>query len=150
MFQWTFSTHKEHSPQWYVVAIVAVLSLVLYGITQELYLMSIVSVLFAGVYMFMENNAENATTVTVDARQIAIGKLIYEMRNIDTFALISLANTPTYLRISQKKRFSPKLDIPLTDAVDAYELREFLLQYLTEDTDAQFSNSDAIIHAMKL
>jgi hypothetical protein len=129
---------------------IAVLSLVLYGITQHLYLMSIVSILFAWVYIFIENNAENITSVIIDANHIAIGKLIYEMRNIDTFAIISVANTPTYLRISQKKRFSPKLDIPLTTEVDAYEIREFLLQYLTEDTDAQFSNSDAIIHAMKL
>ena len=47
MFSWSFSTHKEHSASWYVVAIIVVLSLVTYGIVEGIYIMSVVSFLFA-------------------------------------------------------------------------------------------------------
>jgi hypothetical protein len=65
MFSWSFSTHKEHSPSWYVIAIVVVLMLVVYGIVQQLYLMSVVAFLFTGVYLLMENNSAPTTEVNI-------------------------------------------------------------------------------------
>lgn len=65
MFSWSFSTHKEHSPSWYVFAIVVVLMLVVYGILQQLYLMSVVAFLFTGVYLLMENNSAPITEVNI-------------------------------------------------------------------------------------
>jgi hypothetical protein len=57
MFSWDFSSKKEHPVGWYIIGIIVVLSLVLYGIVEGLYLLSIVAFLFAGVYILMENNS---------------------------------------------------------------------------------------------
>lgn len=63
MFSWNFSSHKEHSPSWYITAIVVVLVMVIYGIVEKIYIMSVVSFLFAGVYLLMENNSAPITRV---------------------------------------------------------------------------------------
>jgi|GEM_PF-6576803 len=47
MFFWDFSAKKEHTASWYLIALGVVATLVIYGITQGLYLLSIVSFLFA-------------------------------------------------------------------------------------------------------
>lgn len=73
MFTWSFATHKEHSPTWYIVAIVIILMLVVYGIIEQLYLMSVVAFLFAGVYLLMENNSTPTTQVDVSERGIQVG-----------------------------------------------------------------------------
>ena len=65
MFSWSFASQKEHSPAWYLVAIIVVLVLVVYGIIEQLYLMSVVAFLFAGVYLLMENNSAPTTEVHV-------------------------------------------------------------------------------------
>lgn len=65
MFSWSFSSRHDHSPSWYVTAIIVVLILVVYGIVEQLYLMSVVSFLFAGVYLLMENNSTPTTQAEV-------------------------------------------------------------------------------------
>jgi hypothetical protein len=47
MYNWQFSSEKERPQSWYIIALIVVLSLVLYGIIEGLYLMSIVAFLFA-------------------------------------------------------------------------------------------------------
>lgn len=47
MLSWSFSSRKEHSSSWYITAIVVVLVLVVYGIVEKIYIMSVVSLLFA-------------------------------------------------------------------------------------------------------
>ena len=78
MLTWTFASHKEHSPSWYTVAIIVVLMLVVYGIVEQLYLMSVVSFLFAGVYLLMENNTTPTTEVHILENGIQVGASYYE------------------------------------------------------------------------
>lgn len=47
MFTWQFSTQREKHPQWYMIALIVVLFLVLYGIFEKIYAMSVVAFLFA-------------------------------------------------------------------------------------------------------
>ncbi len=150
MFSWAFSSHKEHSAGWYIVAIIVVLSLVAYGITQWLYLLSIVSFLFAGVYILMENNSNPITRVEIDASGIKVGNSFYDMKSLATFSIIRSWDTPIYLRLIPRKKLSPMVDIPLTQDVNPIALKEWLSNYVEEDKDATLSNSDVIIHAMRL
>lgn len=150
MFAWSFSSRKEHGVTWYLVGIIVVLSLVLYGITQELYLMSIVSFLFAGVYILMENNSQPVVSVSIDESGIHVGNSSYEFGELQSFSIIKIADTPTYLRIVPKKKLQPVLDILLTPEVNHQELRSCLRWYLTEDENASLSSADALIHVMRL
>ena len=150
MFSWSFSSRKEHSPTWYLGAIIVILILVGYGIYDGLYLMSIVAFLFAWVYVLMENNSAPMMQVEIDEKWIRVGWSLYELRDMERFAVISVTGAPAFIRFFPKKRLSPVIDIPLSHDINSGELKEFLAWYIEEDKNAIFSNSDAIIHAMRL
>lgn len=150
MFSWSFSSRHDHSASWYIIAIVIVLILVIYGIVQGLYLMSIVSFLFAGVYLLMENNASPTTTVSIDDTGIQVGGSFYGYTQFARFSIVSIAETPAFVRLYPARRLSPIIDIPLAGEVDVVVLREYLSSRIEEEKNNTLSNADALIHAMKL
>ena len=79
-----------------------------------------------------------------------VGVTMYDFGSIDKFALISIGGIPSFLRLNLKKRIGSSIDVPLTGEVNPLALKEFLLNYLEEDATAKFSNSDALIQAMRL
>ncbi len=133
-----------------MIWLVIVLSLVTYGIIEGIYLLSIAVFLFAWVYILIENNSLPTTHVHIDENGILVGGMNIDYSSINTFALIGIDGIPSFLRISLKKKISSSLNIPLSSTTNPAELKGFLLAYLDEDTTASFSNSDAIIHAMRL
>lgn len=112
--------------------------------------MSIVAFLFAGVYVLMENNSAPVMHVEVDEQSIRVGGSVYELKEMEKFAIISIANVPSFLRLFPRKRLSPVVDIPLSHDVNPVELKNFLAEHVEEDKNATLSNSDALIHAMRL
>lgn len=150
MFAWSFASKKNHPVSWYIIAVIVVLMLVVYGIVQGIYIMSIVSFLFAGVYLLMENNATPTTRVEVTDRGIQVGGSFYDYASFSKFAIISIGDVPTFIRLTPNKKLSPLIDIPLSHDVNPVELRTYLASVMQEDKNTTISNADAIIHAMKL
>lgn len=150
MFTWQFSSQKVRPPQWYLIALIVVIFFVIYGIFEGLYLMSIVAFLFAGVYILIENNAAPTVTVLVNDRLIQVGSALYELDKISKFSILSRDGIPAILRIWIKKSITPNMDIPLTSEVDGYALKDFLVQYIEYDSEAEFTKSDRIIEVMGL
>ena len=150
MFSWQFASGRSRGAQWYVVALIVVLFMVIYGIFEGMYLMSVVAFLFAGVYILMENNAIPITTVSIDDRMIVVGNTRYDISSVEKFALLKNDDDYVMLRLFMKKSLSSIIDVPLTEAVDAYALKDFLASHITLDTEADWNKSDRIIHAMKL
>ncbi len=150
MFSWTFASRKDHSPTWYIIAIIIVLMLVVYGIIEQLYLMSVVAFLFAGVYLLMENNATPITSVDVSDRGIQVGWSFYEYVSFSRFALIHVSDSQSFIRLFPIRKLAPMIDIPLSNEVNSSELRNYLSNVMEEEHDNTLSNADALIHAMKL
>lgn len=150
MFSWSFATHKQHTASWYIIAIIVVLSLVTYGIIEGIYIMSVVSFLFAGVYILMENNSNPITHTEIDNSWIRIGGTFFDYSAIQSFSIVYIEDRPMYLRITPRKKLSTVLDIPLTQEVNAVELKTYLAGHLEEQKDVKFSNTDALIHVMWL
>lgn len=150
MISWQFASVKSRTPHWYVIALIIVLFLVVYGIFEGMYLMSIVAFLFAGVYILMENNATPTTTVEITDRYISMGNVRYEMNTIEKFTLLKNEDVYVMLRLFVKKSLTPTVDIPLTEEVDAYALKDFLEILLPFDAEADWKQSDRLIHAMRL
>lgn len=150
MFTWSFASRKEHSASWYLVAIIVVLMLVVYGIVEGLYLMSVVSFLFAGVYLLMENNSTPVLQVNVTERGIQVGGSFYDYSQFSRFAMISIADVPTFIRLYPVRKLSPLIDIPLSPEVSPVDLRAYLATVMEEEHNNTISNADALIHAMKL
>lgn len=98
----------------------------------------------------MENNSSPSTSVEIDQNGVKVWNSYYEMKSLEKFAIIRKEHTPLYLRLSPRKKLSPVISIPLTTAVDIDALRDFLASLMEEDKDATLTNSDALIHAMRL
>lgn len=98
----------------------------------------------------MENNGKHEVKVQMTESVIRVADSVYEIKSFEKFSIITVNGTPLYLRLFPKKRFSPILDIPLHASVPLEEVREFLALSLEEDTTATLTNSDALIHAMRL
>lgn len=150
MFSWIFASHKEHSPSWYLVAIVVVLILVVYGIVEKLYVMSVVSFLFAGVYLLIENNSSPTTQVDVLERGIQVGWSFYEYSAFSRFAIVSMSGVPAFIRIYPIAKIAAIIDIPLSQEVDVGLLRDYLVTVMEEEHNNTATNADTLIHAMKL
>jgi hypothetical protein len=103
MYHWQFSSSIQRSKEWYIIALIIVLFLVVYGILQELYIMSIVAFLFAGVYILIENNASPVSTVDIDDKKIQVNSTIYNFDSIDRFTLLMSGGEHSMLRIFMKK-----------------------------------------------
>ena len=150
MFSWSFASRHDHSASWYLVAIVVVLMLVVYGIVEGLYLMSVVSFLFAGVYLLMENNSTPQLQVDVTERGIQVGGSFYDYTQFSRFAMVSRDNTPAFIRLYPVRKLSPIIDIPLSTEISPVDLRAYLASVMEEEHNNTISNADALIHAMKL
>ena len=86
----------------------------------------------------------------VNDRVIQIGSTVYDLDKVAKFTILSRDGTPAILRLWIKKTIGWNMDIPLTSEVDGYELKDFLSQYVTYDSEAEFTKSDRIIEAMGL
>ncbi len=150
MITWQFASVRERPARWYVTALIVVLFLVVYGIVEEIYPLSVVAFLFAGVYILIENNATPITHVEVTERYIQAGNTRFEINTLEKFALLKNGDDFVMLRLFVKKSLSPVIDIPLTEEVDAYALKDFLEIYVPFDAEADWKQSDRLIHAMRL
>lgn len=150
MFSWSFASRKEHSASWYLIANIVVLMLVIYGIVEALYLMSVVVFLFAGVYLLMENNSTPMTQVQLTERGIKVAESFYEYTAYSRFAIVSLAGNPTFIRLYPIRKLAPIIDIPLSHEVDIESLHKYLVTVMEEEQNNSATHADTFIHAMKL
>lgn len=88
MISWTFSNQKNRSASWYIAVTIIMLTLLVYGIITQLYLLSIVVVLFAGIYIYIENNSSENSTVIIDDKKIRIDSSEYFWENFSSFAIM--------------------------------------------------------------
>ncbi len=150
MYSWEFSTHKEHTIGWYMVALIIVFVLVAYGILNEIYILSIVTILFAGTYILIENNSTAVTRVEMQEGSMRIGEQTYEFKDMVSFAIISIEDIPSMVRFVPKKKLATQFEVPLTPDVNPQELKNWLLTQLPEDENARFTTTDAIIRMTRL
>lgn len=150
MFSWQFTTEKNRPKSWYLIALIVVLFLVIYGIYEWLYLMSVVSFLFAWVYIMLENNSSPITSVLIDTQKIQVNSTLYEFSKITKFTLLSNEWKIIMLRIFPKKSIMSIVDIPITETIDTEALKTFLESKIQFDGDLDWWKSDRFIHAMKL
>lgn len=150
MYHWQFASRNERPQSWYIVALIVVVFLVIYGIVQWLYMMSIVAFLFAGVYIMKENNSAPLIDVDITDIGIRVQDTFYEYSQISSFAILYDQQVAKMLRFSVKKWIATLIDIPLTQEVNPAELRSILLENIPENPDAEFTRSDRMIQAMRL
>lgn len=98
----------------------------------------------------MENNTSPVTHVEVTTAGIKVDTTFYDYASLSKYAIVYVGERPLYLRLTPQKKLATVVDIPLTEEVDSVELRSYLATHLEEEKDVKFSNSDALIHVMRL
>ncbi|PIQ11397.1 hypothetical protein COW06_01345 [Candidatus Gracilibacteria bacterium CG12_big_fil_rev_8_21_14_0_65_38_15] len=151
MFSWNIATQNTKGPGWYTTAGVFSLAFIIWGIFVGLYALSIVVFIFVGVYLMMENNAPEVTQIAIDENGININGGFYDYPSIEDFSIVYDNKKPIFLRLRLKKRGLNSIDIDLTQDVNSYELRNFLLQYIPEsEKGGELTSNERLMRYLKI
>jgi hypothetical protein len=97
-----------------------------------------------------ENNAIPVSQVHISEHGIEVQNTFYEYSQIRSFAILYEGQVAQVLRIFLKKGITSTIDIPLTQELNAREIKDYLLGFITEDSNTEFTRSDRMIQAMRL
>lgn len=149
-FSWTFPARQEKSSGWYATAGTCLTAFVVWGFLWGYPLMSVVALIFAGVYLFMDNNARGEVAVIIDERGVQMAGNLHEYAAITAFSIIYESNRPAVLRLRLSKQSLSQLDIPLVENVDVLGLRAFLVTQTQEAGPTEFNSMENILRRLKL
>lgn len=135
---------------WYIIGLIVVGSLVVFGVFTQLYLLSVVTVLFTGVILLIENNSAPTTSVTIREDAIMIDEKTYPMSDYANFQIITTNGYAYSIRFLSKKKLGAPLEIPFVAEVDVDSLRFFLLNIFPEGKMTEMSGMDTLVYASKI
>ncbi|MDD2916309.1 MAG: hypothetical protein PHH70_00490 [Candidatus Gracilibacteria bacterium] len=151
MFSWNIPTQNTKGPGWYTTAGIFCLAFIIWGIFVQLYALSVVVFIFVGVYLMMENNAPEMTQIAVDENGININGSFYDYPSVTEFSIVYDNRKPIFLRLALKKKGLNTVDIELTQDINSYELRNFLLQYIQEsEKGGELTSNERLMRYLKI
>ncbi|PID83797.1 hypothetical protein CSB09_04240 [Candidatus Gracilibacteria bacterium] len=133
-----------------MIGLIIVVSIVIYGIINHIYMMSIAAFLMAGSYLLIENNTTPTMEVEMEEGMMKINGNIYEFKDFVYFGMISKNANEKMLRFVPRSKLATFLDIPVTQDVNPIELREWLSTQLEENPNLKMTQADKIIQMTKL
>ena len=150
-FLWKFSefTKHERGKNWYIIAgIVALLLLVYSAFSANLLFALVIIIFILVILMFQRNTDEVEFQIHEDG--ISVNRNFYDYKDIKNFFIIYEPPQVKTLYFEPKSLFSPRIPIPFKDQ-DPVKIREVLLGYLEEDLDQENEPlSDQISRLFKL
>jgi hypothetical protein len=114
------------------------------------YLLGIVVILFTGVYLLYDVNSHPVVHVSVGTTGISLEGDLFPYSHIQSFGIIRMNNQPFLLRLRTNSRTLGTLDVFLDPTLDIEGLRNFLLNAIPEDPNAQLSMIDHILMSLRL
>lgn len=151
MFEWIIAWRKNHSSQWYMAAGIVTISLIFLGIYMQIYALSVVIVLLAGVYVMLENNWPEEIVIQISEIGINIGNQMFDYGQIEDFSLIFDSNIPRQLKIRLKSKGLKSMEVDLsTFDYNIADLRAFLLNYIPEGEAGEITMTERIADRLGL
>ena len=150
MFSWEFASKKEKSRIWYAIAGAVGIGLIVWGILIGLVVMSVVVLIFAGVYLLVENNSPDTVHVEVNENGIGLEETFYDYGKIDSFAYVYEGAKPLFLRLHLKSKMLRMVDVPLNADVNPAEMRAYLATFLPESEQSELSFTERLVHVFRL
>lgn len=149
LYSWSFKNTHERSQTWYIIALACVIWLVIWGILTRQYGMSFVVLLIAGVFYFVENNAEEEIIVSITELWINVWGNFYDFSRIQSFAILYDKNEAKVLRLKTNKKTLKTLDVDIDNEIAA-NIQAVLPNFVRQDEKWEFSFTDKVIRASKL
>lgn len=112
-------------------------------------MMSIASLLFAGVFLLIENNSTPMTEIMVQKDWIYIDNNFYDWNDFYSFSILTIWNLRV-IRFFSKSKIANIVDIPISPEIDHILLSEFISTIIPENKDYKATTIDNIARIMQI
>lgn len=141
--------HHEKSLLWFVIAGLAALLLVMYGLRTDGWTFSVAVIVFAGTYYLVHRHEPPTVEVKISKFGVKIGRHAFSFSNLKSFWIVYDPPFVKKLYLRMESKFQPDLFVSLEDA-DPAEVRRVLAHYLHELTGRHEPFSDMLVRLLKL
>ncbi len=150
LYSWRFSSKKERSAVWYMIALSVVIGIVIWGFITRQYGLSLVLLLAAWIVFYVENNSEDEVSVNITETGIQLADSFYDFSKINQYIFMTNGNQTVMVRFFINKwRSNRFLDIDI-DSQITQDLKSILPNFLPEGQAQELSITDKIIHLFNL
>jgi hypothetical protein len=140
--------HHERSARWYLIATVAAVCLIAYGILTGAWTMSLLTMLLAGLYFLLRRQQPTYSQMAIAENGFTWNGIFTPWNGCAGFWLI---HTPRYSELHiWRNAGRPHDTVIQTDDIDLTTIRAVLSRYLTERTDRKEEALEKIIRLLKL
>lgn len=144
-FHWSFSNHAEKSTTWYTVAASIFLTLIIISVIFGAVLFGVLVMMLTWVYLLYDTMSNKIIIVDIDSDGITLEWKKIRFDKIRTFSILETKNFPNILRINTSLRTLGSVDIYITPDISLSELRNYLTEYIPENTHDELSLIDQIL-----
>lgn len=149
-FSWAFSSWFERSKRWYAIAATVIISGTVVSFLVGEYLLGIVLIIFAGVYLLYDINTHPVVNVIVNDEGISLSGVLYAYDRMQSFRIIRVDNTPMILRFTLKSKTVDRLDIFLDPTVNIEEVTTLIATHITQEAIEDMSAMGRLLLWLRL
>lgn len=150
IFSWVFASRFERTKHWYVVAATIIITGIVVSFLVWEFLLGIVLIVFAGVYLLYDINSHPEVRVNVTTSWVSINQANYDYTRIPSFCIVRIDGKPMMLRLKTTIKTVGNIDIFLTPEIDLTALRTYLQSHIIEDGETDLGAIDRILLGLRL
>lgn len=148
--QWQGQMHVEHerTTLWYIGAVLALLALIAFSIVTASWSFLAVIILASILYVYIQNKHIPSKTVTITKDALIYGDKIIHWNECAYFWMIKY-HSHYELHLKLNSRWKDDFRVQ-TGTADPNQIREFISQYLPENTEHHEKKLDMIARLLKI
>ncbi len=141
--------YHEKSSAWYFAAALFALVILAYAVWRKDYLMFITLFVLSAVALALAKKRPKTFTITLSGEGIYLSRDLYPYKNLKYFWIAYQPPEIKTLGFETTSYLNREITVLLEDE-DPNAIRDFLLQYLPEDTEREETFSDRLQRNLKL
>lgn len=149
IYSWNFSSKKERSNMWYIIALSLVIWLVIWWFLTKQYWMSFVILILVGIIYFIENNSDDIISVEIWNLWIKIWPSFYDYSKIDSYNFIYEWEFSKIIRLFLNKKWIKIIDLEVDNKI-TLDLKNILPSFIKEWEKQELSLTEKFIKLINL
>lgn len=137
-FDWDFPEFikQPRTVLWYLAAVLVVVGLLIYALVTLNILFAVIIIIATVIIIFLNRKEPRIMNIKITAEGIVIENRFYPFDEIKNFWIVDQFPLVKRVYFDFKSFFIPRLSIPYQDQ-DPNKLKDFLVQYLDENTERE-------------
>lgn len=150
LYSWKFSTKKERSWMWYILAFSVVIGVVVWAFITRQYGLGLIVLLVSGIFFFVENNSEEETTATITSTGLQISNSFYDFSKLSQYVFVNDGPDIVFVRFYLLKMSTNRyIEVDVENQI-AQDLSQILPNFLPEWAKQEITFTEKILHFIKL